>query len=161
MLDAPISGGDVGARDGTLAIMVGGKAEALEFVMPALRAMGKTIAHMGESGAGQTTKACNQLVTMLALEAVSEALTLAVKAGLDPWQVRQVMLGGFGQSRILELHGQRILDADFHPGFNFEMMAKDLAIVLGIGDELGISLPATHVVNELVRSGSYASGSVT
>lgn len=161
MLDAPISGGDIGAQEGTLAIMVGGKAETLEGVMPVLQAMGKTIVHMGDSGAGQLTKACNQIVTMLTLEAISEAFILSERAGVDPRKVRRALMGGFGQSRVLELHGQRILDTDFKPGFDYDMMAKDLAIVLEAGAEYGAPLPATRVVNDLMIAGGYASGHVT
>jgi len=160
MLDAPVSGGDVGARAGTLAIMVGGRREALERAMPVLNALGKTIAHMGDSGAGQITKACNQLVTYVTLEAVSEALVLAAKAGLEPAQVREVLLGGFGHSRVLELHGGLIIDSNMRPGWDLRQAIKDTRIVVETGWEYGSPMPAASVVCEVLRTTGYASGEV-
>lgn len=149
MLDAPVSGGETGARQGTLSIMVGGKPEAFEHVLPVLQAMGKTIIRIGDAGAGQVTKACNQIVVALTLEAISEALVLATKAGVDPARVRQALLGGAAQSRILEVHGQRLLERNFQPGFKARLQHKDLKIALSAGREYGAPLPATSLVHEL------------
>ncbi len=149
MLDAPVSGGDVGARQGTLSIMVGGKAEVLERVLPILNLMGKNIVHIGESGAGQVAKACNQIVVALTIEAISEALVLAAKAGVDPAAVRKALLGGFAQSRILDLHGQRLLARNFSPGFRAALQHKDLKIALETGRAYGVPLPGTGLVHEL------------
>ena len=158
MLDAPVSGGDIGAQRGTLSIMVGGKAEVLAWVLPVFQAMGKTITHIGGSGAGQVAKACNQIVAAVTLEAISEALVLAAKAGVDPAKVRQALLGGAAQSRILEVHGQRMLDRNFQPGFRAALHLKDLRIALNAGREYGVPLPATDLVHQrfysLVRGGS-------
>jgi len=160
LLDAPVSGGEVGAKAGTLSIMVGGRAEALERVMPVLQALGQTIVHMGGSGAGQIAKACNQLVTIVTLEAVSEALVLAAKAGLEPAKVRQALLGGFGRSRVLELHWELIVDRGLHPGFDRRQSVKDMRIVMETGWAYGAPLPAAGVVSELVRTTGYACGEV-
>ncbi len=148
MLDAPVSGGQKGAVDATLSIMVGGPAELFARVRPIFEVMGKNIVHMGGHGAGQVTKACNQIVVALTIQAVSEALVLAAKAGVDPAKVRQALLGGFAQSRILELHGQRMLDRNFAPGFRVRLHQKDLNIALSTGKALGVPLPATAVVQE-------------
>lgn len=148
MLDAPVSGGEKGATECTLSIMVGGPAETLARVQPLLEAMGKNIVHIGEHGAGQVTKACNQIVVAVTLQAVSEALVLATKAKVDPGKVRQALLGGFAQSRILDQHGQRMLERNFKPGFKVRLHQKDLAIALGTGRSLGVSLPATAMVQE-------------
>ena len=133
MLDAPVSGGERGAIDATLSIMVGGKPEVFERVLPVFQKMGKQIVHLGASGAGQVTKACNQLVLSLTLLGVAEALTLARKAGVDPAKVRAALLGGFAQSRVLELHGQRMLDRNFEPGFRTRLYHKDMGIVMETG----------------------------
>lgn len=148
MLDAPVSGGEKGAIDGTLSIMVGGPAAAFERVKPVFEAMGKNIVHIGGHGAGQVTKACNQIVVALTIQAISEALALAAKAGVDPARVREALLGGFAQSRILDLHGQRILDRNFRPGFKVKLHQKDLNIALSTGRAMGVPLPATAVVQE-------------
>jgi len=142
-LDAPVSGGDVGAKSGTLSIMVGGTEEAFKRAGPLFEVMGKNIVLIGEAGAGQVTKACNQVVVALTIQAVAEAMTLARKADVDPAKVREALLGGFAQSRILDLHGQRILDRNFQPGFRVRLHRKDLAIALQTGREQSLPLPAT------------------
>jgi 2-hydroxy-3-oxopropionate reductase len=146
MLDAPVSGGEIGAIDGTLSIMAGGPAGAFARALPLLEAMGGTIVHCGSAGAGQVTKACNQIVVASAVEAVAEALVLAAKAGVDPAKVREALLGGFAGSKVLEVHGRRMLDADFVPGFRSVLMAKDGRIVLQAARELGAPLPAFRAV---------------
>jgi len=148
MLDAPVSGGEKGAIEGTLSIMVGGQPEIFNRVRPVFAALGKNITHIGAHGAGQVTKACNQIVVALTIQAVSEALVLATKAGVDPAKVREALLGGFAQSRILDLHGLRMLDRNFTPGFKVKLHQKDLNIALGTGRSLGVPLPATAVVQE-------------
>lgn len=157
MLDAPVSGGEVGAINGNLSIMVGGKKEAFDRALPLFQAMGKNIVHIGEAGAGQVTKAANQIVVALTIEAVSEALVLAAQAGVDPAKVRQALLGGFAQSRILDVHGQRILDRNFKPGFRTNLHFKDLGIALATGKEYMVPLPATahahQMMNALLASG--------
>ena len=146
LLDAPVSGGDIGARDGTLSIMVGGPAEGFERALPLFQVMGKNIVHVGGSGAGQVAKMCNQLVVAGTLEMVSEAMVLAAKAGVDPARVRESLLGGFAGSKILEVHGQRMLDRNYVPGFRAELMAKDARIVVAAAGELGVPVPAFEVV---------------
>ena len=148
LLDAPVSGGETGARDGALSIMVGGDAEALAQVMPVLQAMGKRILHMGEAGAGQVTKACNQAVIAVTMLGVAEALVMAAKAGVDPAQVRQALLGGAAASRVLELHGERFLEHNFTPGFRTRLHAKDLHIALEASRIYGAPLPATALVQQ-------------
>jgi 2-hydroxy-3-oxopropionate reductase len=148
MLDAPVSGGEIGAIEGTLSIMVGGPEDAFERARPLFEAMGRTIVHVGGSGAGQVTKACNQLVVSSAVEAVAEALVLAAKAGVDPAKVREALLGGFAGSKVLEVHGKRMLEHAFTPGFRAELMAKDGRIVLKAAEELGAPVPAFRAVNE-------------
>ena len=152
MLDAPVSGGDVGARQGTLSIMVGGKPEVFDRVLPVFQALGKNIVRVGDAGAGQVTKACNQIVVALTIEAISEALVLATKAGVDPARVREALLGGFAQSRILDVHGQRFLDRNFQPGFKARLHHKDLKIALETGRTYGVPLPATGLVHEFYGS---------
>ncbi len=152
MLDAPVSGGQKGAIEATLSIMVGGPRPVFDQVKPIFEVMGKNIVHMGEIGAGQVTKACNQIVVGITIMAVSEALVLAKKAGVDPAQVRAALLGGFAQSRILELHGQRILDANFAPGFRVRLHHKDLKIALETGKATGTALLATALVHEVLGS---------
>ncbi len=149
MLDAPVSGGEIGAQQGTLTIMVGGHPEAFARVLPVLETMGKNIVHMGEAGAGQVTKACNQVVIALTIAAVGEALTLAAKAGVDPARVREVLLGGFANSRVLDAHGKRILDRNFRPGFRARLQHKDLKAALATGREYGVAMPVTGLVHEL------------
>ncbi|MHA4739842.1 NAD(P)-dependent oxidoreductase [Dyadobacter sp. MSC1_007] len=143
-LDAPVSGGQVGAEGGTLSIMVGGTEGAFQRALPVFQAMGKNIVHIGEPGAGQTTKACNQMIVGMTIQAVAEAFTLAGNAGVDLAKMREVLLGGFAQSRILDLHGQRIIDGNFKPGFKIKLHQKDINIALQSGKELNLSLPGTE-----------------
>jgi 2-hydroxy-3-oxopropionate reductase len=157
MLDAPVSGGEAGAVEGTLAIMVGGTDASFERVLPVLQVMGKQVVHIGSSGAGQVTKACNQLIAGATVEAVAEALVLAAKAGVDPAKVREALLGGFAGSRILEVHGRRMLDGDFEPGFKARLHRKDAGIVLDTARRLGVPVPSFAAVADalerLVESG--------
>ena len=145
-LDAPVSGGEVGAKEATLSIMVGGEAAAFERALPIFKAMGKNIVHIGPAGAGQVTKACNQIVVALTIQAVAEALTLAKKSGVDVAKVREALLGGFAQSRILDLHGKRILENNFKPGFKIRLHRKDMNIILQTGRALSVPLPCSAVV---------------
>lgn len=151
-LDAPVSGGDIGAQQGTLSIMVGGDEAAFGRSLPILQAMGKNIIHIGDAGAGQVTKACNQIVVAMTVQAVAEALTLAKKSGVDPAKVRDALLGGFAQSRVLEVHGQRMLDRTFQPGFKLNLHRKDMNIVLQTGKELNLPLLGTAQVTELMNA---------
>ncbi len=157
MLDAPVSGGEVGAINATLSIMVGGKEQAFDRALPLFQAMGKNIVRIGDAGAGQVTKAANQIVVALTIEAISEALVLATKAGVDAAKVRQALLGGFASSRVLDVHGQRILDRNFKPGFRINLHHKDLSIALATGKEYAVSLPVTaqvyQMMNALLASG--------
>jgi 2-hydroxy-3-oxopropionate reductase len=146
MLDAPVSGGDVGAINATLSIMVGGKPEVFERVKPVFEAMGKNIVLVGDNGAGQVAKACNQIVVAVTIEAVAEALTFARKNGVDPARVRDALMGGFAGSRILEVHGKRMLDNDYTPGFKTKLHQKDLNIVMQTAKELGLALPGAALV---------------
>ena len=152
VLDAPVSGGEVGAINATLSIMVGGSESALKRALPVFQAMGKNIVHIGDAGAGQVAKAANQLIVGLTIEAVSEALVLAAKAGVDPAQVRQALLGGFAQSRVLDLHGQRMLERNFKAGARVRTQFKDLGIALALGKECGVPLPATAQVHEMYNA---------
>lgn len=149
MLDAPLSGGEVGAQQASLSIMVGGKAEVFAKVLPVLQKMGKNITHIGSQGAGQVAKAANQIIVALTIEAVCEALIFAQKAGADPAKVRQALLGGFAQSRILEEHGQRMLDRNFKPGGKAVFHQKDIGIVLAVARERGIYMPGAMLVMDL------------
>ncbi len=150
-LDAPVSGGQKGAIEATLSIMVGGPSSAFERVRPVFEAMGKNIVHIGEEpGSGQVTKTCNQIVVGITIMAVAEAMTLARKAGVDAAKVRQALLGGFAQSRILDLHGQRIIDRNFAPGFRIKLHQKDLGIALATGKAYGVPLLATGLVSEVL-----------
>ena len=149
-LDAPVSGGEVGAINATLSIMVGGPETAFTRAQPIFRVLGKNIVHIGPAGAGQVTKACNQITCAVTLQGVAEALVLAEKAGVDPAKVRQALLGGLAGSRILELHGQRILERDYKPGFKVKLHRKDLAIALNASREFGAPLMATAMVAELL-----------
>jgi 2-hydroxy-3-oxopropionate reductase len=146
MLDAPVSGGEKGAVEGTLSIMVGGSAEGFARATPLFEAMGSNIVHVGPSGAGQVTKACNQLVVAATIQAVAEALVLAERSGVDPAKVRQALMGGFAGSKILEVHGQRMLDRAFEPGFRARLHRKDARIVLNAARESGASIPSFEVV---------------
>jgi 2-hydroxy-3-oxopropionate reductase len=152
MLDAPVSGGEAGAINASLSIMIGGSAAAVERAMPIFQAMGKNIVHVGDAGAGQVTKAANQVVVGLTIATVSEALVLAKKAGVDPAKVRQALLGGFAQSRILDAHGQRMLDRDFKPGFRIRLHEKDLSIALATGKEYGVPLMLTAIVHQMMNA---------
>lgn len=146
MLDAPVSGGEVGAVNATLSIMVGGKSEVFERVKPVFEAMGKNIVLVGDNGAGQVAKACNQIVVAVTIEAVAEALTFARKNDVDPAKVRDALMGGFAGSRILEVHGKRMLDNDYTPGFKTKLHQKDINIVMQTAKELGLALPGAALV---------------
>jgi 2-hydroxy-3-oxopropionate reductase len=156
-LDAPVSGGDIGAQQGTLSIMVGGEKEAFDRALPILQAMGKNIVHIGEAGAGQVTKACNQIVVAMTVQAVAEALTLAKESGVDAAKVRDALLGGFAQSRVLEVHGKRMLTGSFQPGFKLNLHRKDMNIVLQTGREVGVPLlggsQVTALMDALIAQG--------
>ena len=151
-LDAPVSGGEVGAIEGTLSIMVGGSEAGFQRAKPIFEVMGKNIVLIGDPGAGQVTKACNQIVVGITIQAVSEALILARKSGVEPARVREALLGGFAQSRILDLHGQRIIDRTFQPGFRVRLHRKDLAIALQTGREVSLPLMLTSQVAELMNA---------
>jgi 2-hydroxy-3-oxopropionate reductase len=156
-VDAPVSGGEVGAIAGTLSIMAGGSEAAFAKARPAFECMGKNIVHVGDAGAGQVAKACNQIVTGMGVMAVAEAMCFASKAGADPARVREALLGGFAYSKILENHGQRMLDRNFKPGFKSWMHQKDLNIVMQSAHELGLMLPGAamtaQMFNAMVGSG--------
>ena len=156
-IDAPVSGGEVGAIAGTLSIMAGGSVSAFNTAKPAFECMGKNIVHVGDSGAGQVTKAANQIVTGMGVLAVAEAFAFASKNGVDRSKVREALLGGFAYSKILENHGQRMLDRNFKPGFKSWMHEKDLNIVMQTAHELGLCLPGSaataQMFNAMVGSG--------
>ena len=149
MLDAPVSGGDIGAIEGTLSIMVGGEKEDFERARPLFEAMGKTIVHVGAAGAGQTVKACNQIVVALVIEAVSEALVLGSKAGVKPEKVIEVLSGGLAANKVMEVKGEKFLSHDFAAGGKVEYHRKDLGIALAAGREYGVALPVTALVDQL------------
>ena len=152
-LDAPVSGGEVGAKNAALTIMVGGPARAFERAKPLFELMGKSITLVGtNNGDGQTCKVANQIVVALTIEAVAEALLFASKAGADPAKVRQALLGGFAASRILEVHGQRMIDRTFNPGFRIELHRKDLNLALEAARQLGVSLPNTATAQQLFNA---------
>jgi 2-hydroxy-3-oxopropionate reductase len=149
-LDAPVSGGEVGAKQATLTIMVGGPDAAFARATPLFEAMGKNITHVGsENGAGQTCKVANQIIVALNLQAVSEALVFAAKAGADPAKVRQALMGGFASSRILEVHAERMLNGTFNPGFRVRLHQKDLNLALSAARELNLSLPNTAIAQQM------------
>jgi 2-hydroxy-3-oxopropionate reductase len=152
MIDAPVSGGEAGAISATLSIMIGGKPTAVERAMPIFQALGKNIVHVGDAGAGQVTKAANQMVVGTTIAIVSEALVLAAKAGVDPAKVRQALLGGFAQSKILEAHGQKMLDRNFKPGFRIRLHEKDMKIALATGSEYGVPLMVTSQVAQMMTA---------
>jgi 2-hydroxy-3-oxopropionate reductase len=152
MLDAPVSGGQVGAENATLSIMVGGEPEVLDQVKPYFELMGKNIVHIGGHGDGQTCKVANQIVVALTIEAIAEALLFAAKAGADPSKVRAALLGGFAQSRILEVHGERMIKRTFNPGFRIRLHQKDLNLALEAAREMGLSLPNTSIAQELFNA---------
>lgn len=151
-LDAPVSGGEIGAINGTLTIMVGGKQETFERVKPLFDAMGKNITLIGENGHGQICKLANQIIVALNIEAVGEALLFASKAGADPSKVRQALMGGFASSRILEVHGERMIKRTFNPGFRIEFHQKDLNLALQAARSMGMSLPNTATAQELFNA---------
>jgi len=151
-LDAPVSGGEVGAIAGSLSIMVGGSLAAFEKARPVFENMGKNIVHIGDSGAGQVAKAANQIMTGVGILTVAEALNFAAKNGVDPAKVREALLGGFAYSKILENHGQRMLDRNFKPGFKSWMHQKDMNIVLQSAHELGLCLPATAAAAQMINA---------
>ena len=154
MLDAPVSGGDIGAKAGTLSIMVGGDQVAFDAVLPLLDVMGnpERVVRIGDSGAGQLCKACNQIVIGGTLTAVTEAFIMARKAGVDPAKVREALLGGFAASRVLELHGERILNGNYTPGFRAELYAKDLRIAAATLAEYDVPAPVSTAVHQLVEA---------
>ena len=149
MLDAPVSGGDVGAAAGTLSIMAGGEAAAFARARPHFEAMGETVVHVGESGAGQVTKAANQVVVALVLEAVSEALVLGSGAGLDPGKIIDVLSSGLAANKAMEVKREKLLTRDFQPGGKVEFHHKDLGIALEAGREYGVALPVTALVDQM------------
>jgi 2-hydroxy-3-oxopropionate reductase len=154
MLDAPVSGGEIGAIDGTLTFMVGGEANALESVRTILSAMGKPdrIVHVGDSGAGQICKACNQIVLGGTMAVVAEAIALSRKAGVDPMKVRAALMGGFAQSRVLEVHGERMITGNWKPGFKAKLFKKDLGIATSSLAENGVPAVTSAVVQQLVNA---------
>ena len=151
MLDAPVSGGPQGARDATLSIMVGGKAEVLERVRPLLDCVGAKVRHMGASGAGQATKACHQLLLLVTAQGVAESLTLARRSGLDAGRVREAMLDGMASSRVLDFFGERMVRRDFEAGIESRLYHKDLDIVLRLAHGLGVALPAGAVTMQSIN----------
>jgi 2-hydroxy-3-oxopropionate reductase len=151
-VDAPVSGGEVGAKAASLTIMVGGSEAAFDRVKPLLELMGKNITLVGENGAGQTCKVANQIIVALNIEAVGEALLFASKMGTDPAKVRQALMGGFAASRILEVHGERMVKRTFDPGFRIELHQKDLNLALSSARAIGVSLPNTATAQELFNS---------
>jgi 2-hydroxy-3-oxopropionate reductase len=149
-LDAPVSGGDIGAQQGTLSIMVGGDVEAFDRALPIFQVLGENIVHIGDAGEGQVTKACNQIVVALTVQGVAEALTLAKKSGVDPQKVRSALLGGFAQSKVLEVHGAKMLDRNFAPGFKLNLFRKDINLVLQTARELGLPLMGVNAIAPLM-----------
>src|SRR6202521_5131823 len=158
-LDAPVSGGEVGAKAASLTIMVGGPEGAFEKVKPLFDLMGKNITLVGGNGDGQTTKVANQIIVALTIEAVGEALLFASRAGADPAKVRKALMGGFASSRILEVHGERMLQRRFDPGFRIELHQKDLNLALESARALGLSLPNTATCQELFNACAAHGGS--
>lgn len=153
-LDAPVSGGEIGAIAGTLAFMVGGEASALETMRPAISAMGspEKIVHVGDSGAGQICKACNQIVLGGTMAVVAEAIALSRKAGVDPMKVRAALMGGFAQSRVLDVHGERMITGNWKPGFKAKFFKKDLGIAMNTLSDNGVPAVASAVVTQLVNA---------
>jgi 2-hydroxy-3-oxopropionate reductase len=149
MIDAPVSGGETGAIEATLSIMAGGKTDIFERVLPVLQRMGKNVNYVGDHGAGQVAKISNQIIVGLTIEAVAEALIFAKKAGVDPEKVRNALMGGFAHSRVLEVHGQRMLGRNFKPGGKVRFHKKDTEIAMSLAKELAISLPGTSLVSQL------------
>jgi 2-hydroxy-3-oxopropionate reductase len=151
-LDAPVSGGDVGAQQGILSIMVGGEAADFERARPLFEVLGKTIVHVGEAGAGQVVKACNQVVVAVTIAAVSEALVLGSKAGVDPERILDVLGGGLAGNKVMEMRRRNFLEHDFTPGFRIDLHHKDLNIALESGDAYGVPLPVTSLVQQYMRA---------
>ena len=151
-VDAPVSGGEVGAKNATLTIMIGASEAAFEKVRPLFELMGKNITLVGGNGAGQTCKVANQIIVALNIEAVAEALLFASKAGADPAKVRQALMGGFAASRVLEVHGERMIKRTFDPGFRIELHQKDLNLALANARKMGMSLPNTATAQELFNA---------
>src|SRR5665647_1604169 len=158
-LDAPVSGGEVGAKNAALTIMVGGSEATFNKVKPIFDLLGKNITLVGGNGDGQTCKVCNQIIVALNIEAVGEALLFASKAGADPAKVRQALMGGFAASRILEVHGERMIKRTFAPGFRIELHQKDLNLALAGARAMGMSLPNTATAQELMNSCAAHGGS--
>ena len=152
MLDAPVSGGDVGAIDGTLSIMVGGSDEDFGRALPLFEVMGKTVTHVGPVGTGQVVKAANQIVVALTIEAVSEALVLGSKAGVSPEKILDVLGGGLAGNKVMEVKREKMLEHSFDPGFRVELHHKDLGIALAAGREYGVNLPVTAVVDQMFET---------
>ena len=151
-VDAPVSGGDVGAREATLSIMAGGSEEDFARARPLFEALGKTIVHVGPVGAGQVVKACNQVVVALTIEAVSEALVLGSKAGVDPATIIEVLSGGLAANKVMEVRGRNFLEHDFTPGFRIDLHHKDLGIALQTAREYGVALPSTAAVDQMLQA---------
>jgi 2-hydroxy-3-oxopropionate reductase len=151
-LDAPVSGGEVGAKNATLTIMVGGPQQTFDAVRPLFELMGKNITLVGGNGDGQTAKVANQIIVALNIEAVAEALLFASRAGADPARVRQALMGGFASSKVLEVHGERMIKRTFAPGFRIELHQKDLNLALSNARAMGISLPNTATAQELFNA---------
>ncbi|TCC22674.1 2-hydroxy-3-oxopropionate reductase [Kribbella speibonae] len=151
-LDAPVSGGELGARDGTLTIMVGGRPDVFERARPVFEVLGKNITLIGGAGAGQTAKVANQIIVGLTIEAVAEGLLFAERAGADPAVVRQALMGGFASSRILEVHGERMVSEAFEPGFRLRLHRKDLGLAVQAAAELDLALPNTAATQQLMNA---------
>ncbi len=152
MIDAPVSGGEVGAIAGTLSIMVGGEEKDFNRALPILKCLGENIVHVGSSGAGQVAKACNNLVAAQTVVAVAEAFLLAKSLDVDPAKVREALLGGFANSKVLELHGQRVLDENYTPGFKAKLHAKDIRIALNSAQENNITMPGTELSGKYLQA---------
>jgi 2-hydroxy-3-oxopropionate reductase len=156
LLDAPVSGGDKGAIAGTLSIMVGGSEAGFVRALPILQAMGKTIVHVGPAGAGQVVKVCNQVVVAVVIEAVSEALVLGAKSGVDPARIAAVLQGGLAATKVLELRRENMLTGRFDPGFRIRLHLKDLRNALDLARQTGVALPATAEVEQLMQAARVA-----
>lgn len=152
IIDAPVSGGEKGAIDATLSIMVGGDEALFQRALPLFQVMGKTIVHVGDNGAGQVVKACNQIMVGMQMEAMAEALVLGTKAGVDPAKIIEVLTGGYAKCRVMEVRGPEILKRNFKPGFKTNFHYKDLNIALATGAEYGVPLPGTAMVQELFKA---------
>lgn len=150
-LDAPVSGGDVGAREASLSIMVGGDPDTFKRALPIFQAMGKNIVYMGSAGAGQVTKACNQIVVGVTIEAIGEAFSLGKRAGIDLRKLREALMGGLAQSRVLDLLGQRAIEEHYDPGFRIRLHQKDLGIGLSTAGDYGLSLPGASLVYSMME----------